>query len=293
MAGLVVRRRAALLSIMLFALIAGPAAAAEPKPGRAKRTRLLRFGKVNIIDGSLFDLAEFYMKEGRIDEGVALLERVVRETPEREARSMAHFNLATIHETILDDPDRARAEYARVTGPWGVAAREKVLKPLRAQKRWVEAADFLRECLAASDDPSEKANVVRALTAVAKTSGDEKLLEATLRSVPDLITYEEARAAAEADREKYKEMQKRAETFRASRPRGPVVGRRPAPLERAPRPVRKPKNAGGAARARPVKSAAEVEAQIRELERAGFNDEARRLREELRKFKDGEDPDQF
>ena len=244
---------------------------------------------------SLLDLAEFYLNEKRTAECVAVLERVAGETPDRGTRSIAHYNLATIHEATLDDPDRARAEYAKVTGPWAGAARGKVLRPLTIGKRWAEAVDFLKECLAACEEPSEKARVIRKLTAIAKTSGDEKLLEATLRSVPDLISYEEARAAIVADRKKHAEMLKRSEAFRASRPT-PRAIQRPAPRKDAPRPARKPKKVGGAAPARPVRSAAEIEEQIRVLERAGFNDEARRLREELRKFrklKEGENPDQF
>jgi len=289
-----VRRRAALVSIALVAILAGPAAAGEPGPGRPRRARLARFGKMNLIDNALFDLAEFYMGEGRTSETVAVLGRIAGETPDRQTRSMAHFNLATIHETILDDPDRARAEYARVTGPMAAGARSKILRPLRAQKRWGEAVDFLKECLAACEEPTEKAKVIRTLTAIAKTSGDDKLLETTLRSVPDLVTYEEARAAAEAEDRKLAEMRKKIEAAGGGRADAAAAQPRPGHRDEAPPPtVRGRRGAGGATRARPVKSAAKIEEQIRELERAGFHDEAQRLREELRKLRDAKAPDQF
>jgi hypothetical protein len=157
----------------------------------------------------------------------------------------------------------------------------------------VEAADFLKECLAACEEPSDKAGVVRTLVAIARSSGDDKLIESTLRSVPGLITYEEARAASEADRKKVEEMRRRTEAAAPAHAPTPGAARRPEPRRAGPRPVRKPPDGGGAAPARPVGSVAEIEAQIRELERAGFDDEARRLREELKKIKAGEDPEQF
>ncbi|MHC4249445.1 MAG: tetratricopeptide repeat protein [Planctomycetota bacterium] len=295
MAGPVARLRAIAFAVTVLALSAAPGPAGEPPPdpGRGKRTRLARTPNTNVIDASLFDLAEFYLNEGRADDGVAVLERIARETPDSQARSIAHYNLATIHETTLNDPDRARSEYAKVTGPWAAAARGKVLRPLRMEKRWVEAVDFLKECLAAAEEPSEKAGVVRTLVMIVRSSGDDKLIEATLRSVPDLITYEEARAAAEADRKKLEEMRRRTEAAGPQRAPGPGAARRPDPRRAGARPVRKPPGGGAAAPARPVRSAAEIEAQIRELERAGFDDEARRLRQELRKLKEGQDPEQF
>jgi len=286
-------RRVALVSIALVAILAGPVAAGEPGPGRPRRARLARFGRMNLVDNALFDLAEFYMGEGRTSEGVAVLDRIAGETPDRQTRSMAHFNLATIHETILNDPDRARAEYARVTGPMAAGARSKILRPLRAQKRWGEAADFLKECLAACEEPTEKAKVIRTLTAIAKTGGDDKLLEATLRSVPDLVTYEEARAAAEAEDRKLTEMRKRIEAAGGAGADAAAAQPRPGHRDKTPPTVRVRPGAGGATRARPVRSAAKIEEQIRELERAGFHDEAQRLREELRKLKDAKAPDQF
>jgi len=287
-------RRVALVSVALFGILAGPAAAGEPRPAPPRRARLARFGKMNLIDNALFDLAEFYMGEGRTSEGVAVLERIAGETPDRQARSMAHFNLATVHETILNDPDRARAEYARVTGPMAAGARSKVLRPLRAQKRWGEAVDFLKECLPACEEPSEKAKVIRTLTAIAKTSGDDKLLETTLRSVPDLLTYEEAKAAAEAEDRKLSEMRKRIEAAGGPRADAATAQPRPGHRDEAPTPtVRGRPGADGATRARPIRSAAKIEGQIRELERAGFHDEAQRLREELKKLRDARAPDQF
>jgi hypothetical protein len=253
---------------------------------------------VNIIDNSLFDLAEFYLNEDRTDDGVTVLERVARETPDREASSMAHFFLAIIHETRIDDPDRARSEYAKVTGIRAIAVRAKVLRPLRAEKRWNEAIDFLKECLAACEEPSAKAKVIRMMISIAKTSRDEKLLEDTLRSVPDLITYEEAKDAAEVDHQKFEELRQMTDGVQIIRIPARDAKRRPAARKDATRkdtarPGRKPAVVGDAAPARPVKSVAEVEAQIRELERAGFHDQARQLRAELKKLKESKNPEQF
>jgi len=291
MTGPFVSRRAALVSIVFPAILAAHAEAGEPGAGGGARRRLARFGEENIVDNALLDLAEFYLGKGRTAEGVATLERVAAETPDRGTRAVAHFNLANIFETTLNDPARARSEYAKVTGPFAGPARGKVLGPLRAEKRWVEAADFLRECLAACEEPEDKAEVIRTLTGIARASGDEGLLESTLRSVPELITYKEAEDAASAESKKFEEMQKRIDAARASSPPGPAAAGRPAPRKRSPRPV--PPPAGVPTPARAAGRAAELEAQIRELERAGFVDEARQLHEELKSIKENEKPDQF
>ncbi len=288
MAGFVACSRVAFLTVALVAFLAPTGEAGEPGAGGARKARLSRPGMTNVIDASLFDLADFYLNEGRTADGVRALERVARDTTDRQMQSLAHFNLAVIHETTLDDPDRARAEYAKVTGPMAAAARGKVLGPLRKGKRWTEAVDFLRECLVVCEEPSEKAEVIRMMTAIAKSSGDNNLKEETLRAVPDLITYKEAITAAEADRRKIEEMRRRAQQPRDARPAGPVAVRRP-PVRRAGRPA----GGGGAAPARPARSEAQLEAQIRELERAGFDEEVRRLRKELRELRESKDPGQF
>jgi hypothetical protein len=296
MAGSVACGRVALLTVALVAFLAPAGETGEPGARGARRIRLSRPGMTNVIDASLFDLAEFYLNEGRTDDGIRALERIARETTDREMRSLAHFNLAGIHETTRDDPGRARAEYAKVTGPMAAAARGKVLGPLRNEKRWTEAIDFLRECLAVCEEPSEKADVLRTMTAIAKSSGDSRLKEETLRSIPDLITYREAVTAAETDRRKIEEMRRRAQASRVAHPTGPAAARRPPvrpPVRPQVRRAVRPAGGGVAAPARPARSEAQLEAQIRELERAGFDEEVRRLRKELRELRESKNPEQF
>lgn len=281
---------------------------------------------MNVVDESLYALAELYMAEDRVDDAIAIIERVAKESPHETARSISRYNLGRIYDEKLKDPARARAEYARVTGRMAAHARMRVLAPLRREKRWDEAIAFLKECVAAARKPEDKAGAVRELATTARSSRDGKLIEAILLSVPDLISYEDAKVAAEARRKMDEERRAQMERSRRLQPGAPSAatrgrptftrpptpfGRRemPAPVGRMPgmRPPAKAHRAPGARAgmpmrptedpghkaARPDVSRQKIEAQIRELERAGFPEEARRLRKKLEEKGGGPQPEQF
>jgi len=254
-----------------------PAPFVDPRPAAAPRPLILSRGEaLNVIDEALYALAEQYALNDRLADAVAVLERVAKESPDEGARSITHYNLARIYEEKMNDPAKARAEYALVTGPWAASARGHVLMPLRRERRWAEAIAFLRESLVAATSPEDRAEAVRFITTLARESQDAALMESVLKSVPDLITYADAQAAAAARRKKIEEARRREAELRAAgmvrTPPGP-----PGPPTTAPRPEATDRRA-------------RLEADIRELERGGFPEEAERLREELRKL--GK-PDQF
>ncbi len=218
----------ACVACILFGGVSRAEEANRPASRRAK-SRLSRVRGMCAVDDSLYLLAEFYMEQGRVEDAVAQLRRVVEKSPDEETRSATHFNLAQIYEKNLNDPERARKEYARVTGVRGPGARARVLGPLRHDKRWDEVIAFLKECLDTPRKPEEKAQLVKRLINEAHASGSPELIESTLLSVPDLITYEEATAAAKAataaDKARRKQMEER---------RSREVGRRRQPWRRRP-----------------------------------------------------------
>jgi tetratricopeptide (TPR) repeat protein len=265
---------------------------------------------MNVVDESLHGLAEFYLAEDKVDQAVAALERIAAESPDEETRSRTHYNLARIYREKLGDPDRARSAYARVTGSLARGARLTVIGALKREKRWDDIVAFLKECTAASTKPEDKAGALTLLIAMIRQSGDKKLIEATLQSVPDLISYKDAELAADVTRkEREKRMRERAERAQRARPPTPTAFSRrrtpPTPLRPTAgrRSIRPPVRRGpGALPATPppatdvrVEGAAreKVKAQIRELERAGFVEQARRLREKLEGKKENAQPDQF
>ena len=313
------RRAGSLLAILAGLLCAqGPVARARepdrpkpptvtvrpPRPTLPKRRFVLSKGSaMNVVDESLYGLAQFYLAEEKLEQVVATLERIAAESPDEETRSRTHFNLARLCSDTLNDPDRARSEYAKVTGSLARSARLTVIGALKREKRWDEIVAFLKDCAAASRKPEDKAGALTLLVAMIRQSGDKKLIESTLQSVPDLISYKDAELAADVTRkEREKRMRERAQRARPPTPTAlsrrrtrpapprPTMGRR----EIRP-PVRRKPGARGAATDVRVEGAAreKVKAEIRELERAGFHEQARRLREKLEGKEQDAQPDQF
>jgi hypothetical protein len=239
----------------------------------------------NVVDEARFALAEHYLSHARTDEAVALLEKMAEESPDERARSAAQFNVGRVYEEALGDSDRARAAYARVGGRWATSARSRVVGPLRREGRWGEAVAFLRDCVAAAGTAEDKAGAVRMLVSTVRASGDDKLIESTLASVTEIIAYEEAEAAAEIDRKKMEAIREEHAERRAAERRRPALPGRPDFSRRGE--LFRPGGAAGrgraAAGAEPEESEARarIEAEIRELEAAGFEDQARELREKL------------
>ncbi len=246
-------RTAAFVTCVACILCGGVSGAGEAdKPARrSARLRLSRVGSMCVIDDSLYSLAELYMGEGRVEDAIAQLRRVVEKSPDEETRSATHFNLAQIYEKNLKDPERARKEYACVTGIRGAGARARVLGPLRRDKRWDEVIAFLKECLAVPRKPEEKAGLVKRLIREARASGSPELIESTLRSVPDLITYEEATAAAKVATAADQALRRKIEERRSregGRRRQPWRRRPALPADRkapAKRPAEVPTKNGG------------------------------------------------
>jgi len=320
------RRAGSLLAILAGILCAqGPLARAEepggpkppappvraPRPAPPKRKfTLTKNSAMNVVDESLHGLAEFYLAEDKLEQAVAVLERIAAESPDEETRARTHYNLARMYREKLNDPDRARSEYARVTGPLARGARLTVIGALRREKRWDEIVAFLRECAAASTKPEDKADALTLLVAMIRQSGDKKLIESTLRSVPDLISYKDAELAADVTRkEREKRMRERTERAQKARPPTPSAFSRrrtmPTPLRPTAgrRSIRPPVRRGPGALPTTVRPATDVRvqgaarekamAEIRELERAGFGEQARRLRKKLEGKKEEAQPDQF
>jgi len=267
------------------------------QPPAARLFNLVRTGEMNVIDEVIYALAEHRLAADRVQEAVALLERVASSSPDKEARSVSRYNLGRIFEERLLDAVRARTEYARVCGRWGGTARNRVLAPLRRERKWAEAIEFLRECLAVATDPEDKSDIARSMLATIRESGELSLVESILEPVTKAITYEEAQAAAEARRRKADELRRSQAELS---PGGPGRGAdeaeiRPQASQRVQGAVKGPfggrivpPRPGEPARTQPSERRAKLEAELRELEQAGFEEEAKRVREQLEKGAGGE-----
>lgn len=196
---------------------------------------------MNVIDEARYVLAEHYAASDRVPDAVAALEDTAAATPDAETRSVTRFNLGMIYQEKLGDQVRARAAFSKVTGRMAATARNRIIAPLRREKKWAEAVEFLKECLEHADEPKDRADVVRQLIQVARTCGDEGLMESVLSSVPGMISYEDAQKELSSRRAKLEETRKAR--MAAARLRGPRIKRETAgknrPVSREPKSRRK------------------------------------------------------
>lgn len=202
---------------------------------------------MNVIDEARYVLAEHYAASDRVPDAVAALEDTAAATPDAETRSVTRFNLGMIYQEKLGDQVRARAAFSKVTGRMAATARNRIIAPLRREKNWAEAVEFLKECLEHADEPKDRADVVRQLIQVARTCGDEGLMESVLSSVPGMISYEDAQKELRSRRAKLEETREaRMELAQPARLRGREIKRkdrdRPAPAARLPLHQRGPKS---------------------------------------------------
>lgn len=248
------------------------------EPPQMRAFSLARSGEMNVIDETLYALAEHYLARGKNVEALQLLERVASSSPDAEARSASRYNMGRIYEERLGDALRARTEYARVSGRWGGAARNKVLAPLKRDRNWGEAIAFLKECLAVSTDPEDKSEIARSMLATVRESGETSLIESVAEAIMKALSYEEAHIAAEARRKKVEELRKMLPPQPALSSQSPE---QPAGAEPKPQGFVK-KGPFGAQSVSPglaKPKSSKLEEEARELEKAGFEEEAKRLRE--------------
>jgi tetratricopeptide (TPR) repeat protein len=254
------------------------------------RTGLIEYGRpgdLTVRQFAQFQLADLDLKADKVDDAIAKLEGV-RNAAEDEARSLAAFDLGMIQLRKKGDLAKAKEYFLQVGGELSARARRMVVEPLLAQGKPAEAVEELKGFLAKATDAPVKAAVIHEMIQVLADTGNAELLGAFLRKVPDLISEEEASAAAKEEAKRFKE-----------NPHPPVFapvgpGNRPGP---GPGAMRKPGDEGPAGDPPPPPpegkkpEAKELKRGLDEVHRAPDRDTALKLARELlaKAEKDGDE----
>lgn len=271
--------------IILTSLLFSPRLFAQEAPLVKKNPtiRLSSARDVNVIDNALIQLANTYLKMNRIEDAIATLERIIEESPLQDMKGLAHFYIGRIYSEILNDREKSRQHFARVSGRYAPSARLRVITKMEMAKKYQEAIDFLALCARVGATPKEKSESILRMITTAHKAKDNELMQRTLMSVSELISYDDAIAAAKIAAEENK---KRDEEYKKRYSNKHPTLKTPnvtAPKEPPP-PVGKKTNVQNSAQLE--KRIEILKTQIRKLEENGFKDRANRLRKTLEALRD-------
>jgi len=147
---------------------------------------------LNAIDRAHYMVARIYIRRDDYKKAAKELTDVVENSPDDEAVSATHFNLAEIHRRRLHDPARAVAHYKQVQGELAERAAQAVLETYAEVGDFQKAAQELEARLAEAETPAQKVMLLNQMAQIHVHAGDSEKAIATYRRIPEVITYEEA-----------------------------------------------------------------------------------------------------
>jgi tetratricopeptide (TPR) repeat protein len=154
-----------------------------------------QFAKVsmNPLDATYHDLAETYFKAQKYVEAVDSLKVIIEKSPDKEAKGAARFNAAQIYRQGLNYYSHAAEEYLQVEGKLRTRALKELLDMFQNQAKDLQLAiDTLTELAQQTQDKGDKVDILRALASAYSRAEKPDDAVNTLKSITQLLTYEEA-----------------------------------------------------------------------------------------------------
>ena len=154
-----------------------------------------QFAKVsmNPLDATYHDLAETYFKAQKYVEAVDSLKVIIEKSPDKESKGAARFNAAQIYRQGLNYYSHAAEEYLQVEGKLRTRALKELLDMFQNQAKDLQLAiDTLTELAKQTEDKGDKVDILRALASAYSRAEKPDDAVNTLKSITQLLTYEEA-----------------------------------------------------------------------------------------------------
>ncbi len=199
---------------------AGPGAAVNPfagargKPGLNSLVRLTRDPRLNVLDEAYFFIAEIHVKDKKYDKAVEAFQRLLDNSPDKLAISLAHLNMAELYRSELGNKTQAIAEYKKVTGDYAADAQKRLAALFEELDQIDEAVATFETLIRTTGDKLQKVLALQELADMLFRNGRGEEAVAALVMLTKAVNYEEAKEITKTLNEMEAERQKVAEQQR-------------------------------------------------------------------------------
>ncbi len=168
--------------------------------------------RLNVRDQAYYRIAELQVSEEKYQEAVTTLQRLIADSEDETAVSLAHLQLGDLYRRHLANTDRAIEEYKKVTGEFIPTALARLVALYQELDRVDDAVAELEALAEATDDPLQRALALRhaAELLVQSDRNDEAI--AIYQKLIHSLTHEQA----ESIREKLAEIDQQQAARRAT-----------------------------------------------------------------------------
>ena len=147
---------------------------------------------LNVRDDAHFKIARILCKTNNYQDAVAELGKVVKESPDEHAVSAAHFSIANLCRRHLGNTDKAIEHYAKVEGNLKDDAISALIDTFKELDEIDRAVEYINGLIEKTEENEAKVHLLNRLASLYRGNGDDERAIATLRRIPETVSYEEA-----------------------------------------------------------------------------------------------------
>ncbi len=147
---------------------------------------------LNIRDEAHFKIARILCETDNYQDAVAELGKVIEKSPDKHAVSAAHFSIANLCRRHIGNTDKAIEHYAKVEGDLKDDAISALIDTFEELDEIDRAVEYLNGLIDKAEEKETKVHLLNRLARLYRGNGDDEQAIATLRRIPEIVSYEEA-----------------------------------------------------------------------------------------------------
>ncbi len=160
--------------------------------GQRSAKQLRHDQRLNVIDATYYEIAEIYLAKKQHEEAVAVLEQLIRQSPDDLAKSLTYLNLASIYRQQLNNPEKALAYYEKVTGEYTPEALDQVALTFENLGQVDRAVEYFEKMAKRPRDNMQKVLALRKLAQLLVRNDREEEAIAALWRLTKAVSYQQA-----------------------------------------------------------------------------------------------------
>jgi len=146
----------------------------------------------NPRDAALLHIAEIMHKQGKNQEALDGLAKVIKESPQAEVCAAAHLDSARIYRKNLLLPDKAAEEFLAVRGPLATIAIRELSEMFEETGEPERAVALLKAAVEKAQTKADKLPLMAGIADVYERAGQLDNAVTALQEIINLVSYEEA-----------------------------------------------------------------------------------------------------